>query len=116
MYKNALSGLASGMASAKKPVLKKTPIKQKDQIIKVDPRESNGGFNKKPEDRRIKVDPRETIGFGPKQPKPGMGGTPPSIQNPVNSIKNEQEKLARERQNPSKPRRPGPGSPPPRMY
>ena len=104
MYKNALSGLASGMASAKKPVLKKTPIKQKDQIIKVDPRESNGGFNKKPEDRRIKIDPRETIGFGPKQPKPGMG-SPGGVRNPVIGVPKQ-----------PKPRRPSPGSPPPRMY
>ena len=148
MYKNALSGLASGYAAAKKPIKPKAPVDRafnKDRgglngstptrrngIIKVDPRESDGTFNKK-RNPVIGVPQKPTQpkpGMGgpggvrnpvigvprkPTQPKPGMG-TPPSIQNPANSIKNEKNLLADRRQNPSKPRRPGQGSPPPRMY
>lgn len=135
MYKNALSGLASGYAAAKKPIKPKAPV---DRAFNKD----RGGLNGGTPTRRngiIKIDPRESEGFSPKQPKPGMGGpggvrnpvigvprkptqpkpgmgTPPSIQNPANSIKNEKNLLADRRQNPSKPRRPGQGGTPPRMY
>ena len=106
MYKNALSGLASGYAAAKKPIKPKAPV---DRAFNKD----RGGLNRgtpKPRNGIIRVDPRETTGFGPKQPKPSQGGTPPSIQNPVNSLKNDQMKLSRQRQvqaqqgqNPSRP-------------
>jgi hypothetical protein len=143
MYKNALSGLASGYAAAKKPIKPKAPVdrafrydrggldkvapKSRNGIIKIDPRESDGTFNKKPNPPGprnpvigVPTPPKPrnpVIGVPqkPKQPKPGMG-TPPSIQNPANSIKNEKNLLAERRQNPSKPRRAGQGGTPPRMY